>query len=53
MEDWDYKYVPSDDQPLDVPVETVATVSIGAVIIGFLVYLYRNFLGGGKKKKRR
>ena len=53
MEDWDYNYVPSDDQPLDVPVETVATVSIGAVIIGFLVYLYNNFLGGGKKKKRR
>lgn len=53
MEDWDYNYVPSNDQPLDVPVETVATVSIGAVIIGFLVYLYNNFLGGGKKKKRR
>ncbi len=53
MEDWDYNYVPSDNQPLDVPVETVATVSIGAVIIGFLVYLYNNFLGGGKKKKRR
>ena len=41
------------EQPVEVPVETVATVSIGAVIIGFLVYLYNNFLGGGKKKKRR
>ncbi|MGN1044369.1 MAG: phospholipase D-like domain-containing protein [Candidatus Methanomethylophilaceae archaeon] len=42
----------SSDTP-DIPVETVATVSVGAVIVGFLLYLYRSVLGSGKKKKRR